>query len=531
MMTPPPAARPVRIGDIVELSLSSLRPQKVRTALTVVGVVVGTFTLIISLAVGQGVDHAIIALFHENDRLRTINVRTHYEAEPSDIPEDERVIAGAMSASKRDRLVTSLVRRWGRDHPRQPKARLTRAALERLKAIDHVKTILPSVAFFGARAVLDDSEATVTVTAVPSKTTFFRDRLIAGTLYRDNAARVAVVHEYLLYQWGLAGDAEAAKAVGRKFRLEYHAARPRPIPLAAFLSGGAKPPGWKEVKTLKRALERLAVLLPFLPMSSQERAALRRVLDHLMIQPGEETTNVYSEEFTVIGVIRERLDGDEKPGFGSEWLIQEADILLPTDAAAAFYLRSPENADEGFGDVNVIVDEEKNVQEVANRITALGYDVFSLEKIIETVRMNVFLITLATAFVAVVALLVAALGITNTMIMSVLERTHEIGIMKAIGARDRHIQLIFLVEGAVLGLAGGLLDLGLSWLASFPANAIAKSIMEEQTQEPIRGSLLLFPTWLVLGAPALACLITTAAALYPAVRAARVDPMTSLRRE
>jgi putative ABC transport system permease protein len=69
------------------------------------------------------------------------------------------------------------------------------------------------------------------------------------------------------------------------------------------------------------------------------------------------------------------------------------------------------------------------------------------------------MITFATSSVAVVALLVAALWITNTMIMSVLERTHEIGVMKALGARDRHIQLIFLVGGVVLGLAGSRLGL------------------------------------------------------------------------
>ena len=148
-----------------------------------------------------------------------------------------------------------------------------------------------------------------------------------------------------------------------------------------------------------------------------------------------------------------------------------------------------------------------------------------------TVRMNVLMVTFATAFVAVVGLLVAALGITNAMIMSVLERTHEIGIMKALGARTDHIRLIFLIEGAVLGLAGGLIGLALAYLASYPGAAIAKSIMEPQTQTPVKGSLFVYPLWLVLGAPALAALITTLAAVYPAHRAASVDPITSLRHE
>jgi len=123
---------------------------------------------------------------------------------------------------------------------------------------------------------------------------------------------------------------------------------------------------------------------------------------------------------------------------------------------------------------------------------------------------------LASALRNRVALFVAAVGITNTMILSVLARTDEIGVMKALGAKDRHIQLIFLVEGVVIGLGGSSLGLALGRLASFPGDAIAKSTMEPQTQTPVKGTLFVFPTWMVVGVPLLVCLITTLAALYPA---------------
>jgi putative ABC transport system permease protein len=143
----------------------------------------------------------------------------------------------------------------------------------------------------------------------------------------------------------------------------------------------------------------------------------------------------------------------------------------------------------------------------------------------------VMMITFAMAFVAIVALIVAAVGITNTMIMSVLERSHEIGVMKALGARERHIMLIFLIEGTAIGVAGSLIGLALAWLASIPGDSIARSIMEPQTQTPVKETLFLFPLWLVAGVPAVVSLITTLAALYPARRAARVDPVTSLRHD
>src|SRR5262249_11920294 len=126
---------------------------------------------------------------------------------------------------------------------------------------------------------------------------------------------------------------------------------------------------------------------------------------------------------------------------------------------------------------------------------------------------------------------VAGLGITNTMLMSVLERTHEIGVMKAVGARDRHVQWLFLAEGAVVGLAGGGLGLLLSWLASFPGDAVARSLIERQTQGQLEESVFVFPLWVTVGVPAFVALLTVLAAVYPARRAARVNPIAALRHE
>jgi putative ABC transport system permease protein len=145
--------------------------------------------------------------------------------------------------------------------------------------------------------------------------------------------------------------------------------------------------------------------------------------------------------------------------------------------------------------------------------------------------MNVLLVSTATAFIATIALIVSAIGIANTMIMSVLERTREIGIMKALGARDGQIRGIFLLEGAGLGLTGGLLGLLLGWLAHFPGDQVAQTIIQKQVDTPIGDSLFAYPLWLVIGAPLLAATTATLAALYPAMRAARVDPVASLRHD
>jgi putative ABC transport system permease protein len=133
--------------------------------------------------------------------------------------------------------------------------------------------------------------------------------------------------------------------------------------------------------------------------------------------------------------------------------------------------------------------------------------------------------------VAAVALLVAALGIANTMLMSVLERTREIGIMKAVGAGNGHLLCVFLLEGALIGLCGGALGLLFAWGASFPGDAWVRSMVTRDLKIDLQESLFAFPPWLLLTVLLFAVAVTTAAAVYPARRAALVHPVAALRHE
>jgi putative ABC transport system permease protein len=128
-----------------------------------------------------------------------------------------------------------------------------------------------------------------------------------------------------------------------------------------------------------------------------------------------------------------------------------------------------------------------------------------------------------------IAMVVASLGIVNTMVMSILERTREIGILKSLGAEDGQIRQLFLVETALIGLIGSLLGLLLGWVISRIASVVVKRIMTAQEVPPL--DLFHLPFLLVLGAIAFGIGVSLAAGLYPAARAARVDPVQALRRE
>jgi putative ABC transport system permease protein len=133
------------------------------------------------------------------------------------------------------------------------------------------------------------------------------------------------------------------------------------------------------------------------------------------------------------------------------------------------------------------------------------------------------------AAVGMIAIFVAALGIINTMVMSILERYSEIGIMKAVGASNRNIKAIFFVESSAIGFAGGIFGLALGWTVSRIINRIINFYLAKQGLPYIE--YFSFPLWLCLGAIAFAVGVSLVSGIYPASRAARVDPVVALRHE
>ncbi len=127
------------------------------------------------------------------------------------------------------------------------------------------------------------------------------------------------------------------------------------------------------------------------------------------------------------------------------------------------------------------------------------------------------------------ALAVASLAIVNTLVMAVLERRREIGIMKAIGASDSDVKRIFFAEAATMGLFGGVIGVALGWLIGRAINLGANLYLHRLKMPP--EGLLMVPLWLALAAVLFAVLVSVVAGIYPAARAARLDPVEALRYE
>jgi putative ABC transport system permease protein len=512
----------MRYRDVLRLALSALYQQKVRTLLTTLGVVFGSFVLLASLSIRSGIREAVFREYGRFGELRRIVVSPSYSGKDENVPKDKVAVQGKMSEARRKRLRRELIRQWRQRHTPEMVVHLTPQRLKTLAALDHVTAVNPFINLQGRLFLEGKSERVMAIASPDDKA---RQRIIAGDYLSPDDPRGVVLSEFTLYLLGVADDADLPTVLGKKVRLECKTGGSSPTLMLMLLHVQQDHLSAAEEQVLAKMERRLPELIKTLETPAERKTA-RRLLARPT--PGPKVQEIhFSEEYTIRGVMRLRDESEIRGRY--DWV--QADLLLLPKAGEELFYHFPNSRKQGFGSVMVEVDDVEHVKEVATQIRAMGLQAGTMIDFIEREQLMFLLIFSGMTAVALVSLLVAALGIINTMLMSVLERVREIGIMKAVGARDGHIQLIFLVEGALVGLVGGLLGLLLGWAASFPGDAWVRSLAQRQLKVTLHESIFSFPIWLVISVPAFACLVTTLAALYPARRAARVNPIIALRHD
>ena len=177
-----------------------------------------------------------------------------------------------------------------------------------------------------------------------------------------------------------------------------------------------------------------------------------------------------------------------------------------------------------YDQVYVKVDSMENVQEIQKAIQDMGYGASSNAEWMQQTKDQMKMIQLVLGGIGAVSLFVAAIGIANTMMMSIYERTKEIGVMKVLGCDLRNIQMMFLMEAGFIGLIGGLVGLVFSFGVSIVINKIVASMGNMMT-------LSYIPPWLALLSLVFAILVGMVAGFFPSLRAMRLSPLAAIRNE
>ncbi len=185
---------------------------------------------------------------------------------------------------------------------------------------------------------------------------------------------------------------------------------------------------------------------------------------------------------------------------------------------------------DGYDSVTLRASDVSAAKVMVTRLRKEKFEVQSIDAILDAADRIFAVITAMLALVSSVALLVACIGIVNTMIMSIYERTREIGTLKAMGASRGDIRLMFMIEAGLIGLIGGAAGLFCSWILGRGLNHVAAYFARNRSL-PLPENLFIITPGLAVAALLFALFIGVLAGLYPANRAARLDPLRALRHE
>ena len=219
-------------------------------------------------------------------------------------------------------------------------------------------------------------------------------------------------------------------------------------------------------------------------------------------------------------------------GFGSGRLLIPLEVASALRAAQVNDLREAVRATTGkpaYASLTVRAKSPAQVEAIETAIKSMGFGTFSLLDATRNLRLFFTIFDLLLAIFGSLALAVATLGIINTLVMAILERRREIGILKALGAADRDVKQLFFVEAGVMGLFGGVLGVGFGWFIGRALTWGTNIYLHRQNLPSAH--VFSVPWWLVLGAIVFAVGVSLAAGLYPATRAARLNPVEALRYE
>jgi putative ABC transport system permease protein len=233
----------------------------------------------------------------------------------------------------------------------------------------------------------------------------------------------------------------------------------------------------------------------------------------------------------VVGIV-ERQSGAGLLGGGLPNLMLSQSVAMSIESAIVTgpqALFRSTSAKRTYTSVTVKTRAAQATQDVEARVKALGFSAVSINDALQGAKRAFILLDIVLSLIGSIALTVSSLGIVNTMVMSILERTREIGVMKAIGGSDADIRTIFLVEASAIGVLGGAVGIALGWVVGRAINFGANIYI--QNQGGTAGNLFSLPLWLIGGAMAFSWLVSLLAGSYPATRAARLDPIQALRHD
>jgi putative ABC transport system permease protein len=474
--------------DLTELALRNLRESSLRNSLTTVGISVGVASLVAMLSLGIGLQKLATRRLASSGLFDTVVVM-----------------------SRRD------LRGFGRDDERNTASAaesrtLDEPARQEIERLPEVLEAYPDIRFITELRYQDKPHLTM-VSGIPDSARA-NDAFsgIQGSFFSStNAPEVILQKSFAAELLNKSGSAKPGNSNDDE------------IPVAEL----AKPLLGQEL--IMRYAQRIPSPSPEDKTPETTKASK---LSAASDTPLDAAYSVISQEqkFRIVGV--SDLDPDSMRGAA------RARVFLPLKLAEELHVMQPSDLRDSmrgfskqpsYSTISVRVKNPKHVEEVEQAIKKLGFNTFSILDATRSLRQFFAVLDLFLGIFGSLALAVASIGIVNTLVMAILERRREIGIMKAIGASDGDVKKLFFAEAGAMGVLGGFVGVALGWAIGHLINLGTNIYLKRQSLPP--ENFWSVPWWLVAAAIVFAVVVSLVSGLYPAARAARLDPVQALRYE
>ena len=470
--------------DLLRMSSSNLRRRKLRSILTILGVVIGTASIVVMISLGLGMQQSLYREIEQSGGMTAVTVTG------KDVGSQMYYYSDSGSDQEASKYVTD-------------------ETIEKLSKLEHVKSASPvllmnSIMMTGKyygniqltgmtlEALKEQNISLVEGGRLP-KADSSELELVFGNLATESLMEKGTDKGY--WETGVRPDVDVMKA--QMFLV---------LDSDAYYNS-LNNTGGAAISAENSSSTSTGGVTP--------RKAPKKYLVHASGRvTGDENTynahsyNVYCDITTLKNMLKKEYAGRAIPG-------------QPTTKSGKPYKFF------AYTNAMVQVDDIDNVDAVASEIQNLGYKVTTNAEYVKSMQKQFAMIQAVLGGIGAVSLFVAAIGIMNTMMMSIYERTKEIGVIKVLGCSLKNIKQMFLLEAAFIGFIGGVVGNLLSFLMSFIINILTGN----GSAMGLDGNISYIPPWLVIASMTFAVLIGMVAGYFPALRAMKLSPLAAIRNE
>ena len=462
----------MKIGDLTELALRNLREAILRNSLTTLGVAVGVASLVAMLSLGVGLQQFASQRLASSGLFNAVFVASRYNARNYERSANQ-------NKTKNQNAVAS-----------KPARPLDESARVEMTRLPNVTEVYPEIRFMTEVRYGDKPYPTMVAGVPDSSRSDGAFDGMTGKFFSSSSADEAILQIAFAREL----SAQPVSLIGKDLILRY--AERESLPAQ---NGAATAP-------------------------SAARNNKNSAGAGFSVVPHE-------KKLRIVGIVSTEPEGGFG-GFGRSRVfipLAVAETLSATQVDDLRDVLNASNKTHSYGSLTVRVKSPTLVPPVEAAIKNMGFSTFSLLDTTRNLSLFFTVIDLLLGIFGSLALVVATLGIVNTLVTAILERRREIGVFKALGADDRDIKQLFFAEAGVMGLVGGIAGVTLGWLIGKGVTWGTNIYLSRRNLPPVNISSV--PLWLALGAIVFAIAVSLAAGLYPASRAAHLNPVEALRYE